>query len=173
MATWRQALEVAMTDEDVARLMAISRSRTEPASRVERAQMLLAPCPTLLAFRLPCWAVGATGAGAELPAVRSSRMQLADGRQLSARPRASPFLSQKTKSRSTRVGIFFSLFLGLALNRHLTTLDFLTSQIDIECLNLLHSHRFLDDAAAKIGAKHDRMEARCCWRCLQGKKLIK
>src|ERR1700726_1771658 len=42
MAEWRQAVEVAMTDEEVARLMAISRSRTEPASRVERAQMLLA-----------------------------------------------------------------------------------------------------------------------------------
>src|ERR1700723_253427 len=42
MAGWRQAVEVAMTDEDVARLMAISRSRTEPASRVERAQVLLA-----------------------------------------------------------------------------------------------------------------------------------
>src|SRR6202165_805213 len=42
MAGWRQACEVAMTDEEVARLMAISRSRTEPASRVERAQMLLA-----------------------------------------------------------------------------------------------------------------------------------
>src|ERR1700686_1227804 len=44
MAGWRQAVEVARTDEDVARLMAISRSRTEPASRVERAQMLLAYC---------------------------------------------------------------------------------------------------------------------------------
>src|SRR6202045_4968075 len=42
MAGWRQAVEVAMTDEDVARLMAISRSRTEPASRVSRAEMLLA-----------------------------------------------------------------------------------------------------------------------------------
>src|ERR1700682_604759 len=42
MATWRQALEVVMTDEDVARLAALSRSRTEPASRVQRAQMLLA-----------------------------------------------------------------------------------------------------------------------------------
>src|SRR6266567_3897956 len=42
MATWRQALEVGMTDEDVTRLMAVSRSRTEPASRVQRAQMLLA-----------------------------------------------------------------------------------------------------------------------------------
>src|ERR1700738_3468599 len=42
MAGWRQAVEVAMTDEDVGRFMAISRSRTEPASRVERAQMLLA-----------------------------------------------------------------------------------------------------------------------------------
>src|ERR1700736_6018159 len=42
MATWRQALEVVMTDEDVARLTALSRSRTEPASRVQRAQMLRA-----------------------------------------------------------------------------------------------------------------------------------
>ena len=42
MATWRQALEVVMTDEEVARLLTVSRSRTEPASRVQRAQMLLA-----------------------------------------------------------------------------------------------------------------------------------
>src|SRR6202043_3156222 len=42
MATRRQVLEVVMTDEDVARLTALSRSRTEPASRVARAQMLLA-----------------------------------------------------------------------------------------------------------------------------------
>src|SRR6266849_8329420 len=42
MATWRQALEAAMTDEEVARLVAVSRSRIEAASRVQRAQMLLA-----------------------------------------------------------------------------------------------------------------------------------
>jgi len=42
MATWRRAVEVVMRDEEVARLIALSRSRTEPASRVERAQMLLA-----------------------------------------------------------------------------------------------------------------------------------
>src|SRR5246127_201690 len=42
MATGRRALEVVMTDEDVLRLISISRSRTEPASRVQRAQMLLA-----------------------------------------------------------------------------------------------------------------------------------
>lgn len=42
MATWRQALAVVMTDEDVAGLITVSRSRTEPASRVQRAQMLLA-----------------------------------------------------------------------------------------------------------------------------------
>ena len=41
MARWRQAVELAMTDEEIARLAAISRSRTEPASRVERAQILL------------------------------------------------------------------------------------------------------------------------------------
>src|SRR6266436_545219 len=42
MARWRQAIELAMSGEDIEHLTAISRSRIEPASRVERAQMLLA-----------------------------------------------------------------------------------------------------------------------------------
>src|ERR1700746_1197835 len=42
MAGWRRAVELAMTDEEIERLTALSRSRTEPASRVSRAQMLLA-----------------------------------------------------------------------------------------------------------------------------------
>ena len=42
MAGWRRAVELAMTDEEIERLAAFSRSRTEPASRVSRAQMLLA-----------------------------------------------------------------------------------------------------------------------------------
>ena len=42
MAGWRQVIELAMTDEEIGRLTAIARSRTEAASRVERAQMLLA-----------------------------------------------------------------------------------------------------------------------------------
>jgi transposase len=41
MARWRQAVELAMTEDEIGRLTAISRSRTEAASRVERAQMLL------------------------------------------------------------------------------------------------------------------------------------
>src|SRR5437870_4022816 len=42
MAGWRQAMELAICVEDAALLSAIARSRTEPASRVQRARMLLA-----------------------------------------------------------------------------------------------------------------------------------
>jgi transposase len=42
MAGWRRAIELAIGEEDLASLSAIARSRTEPASRVERARMLLA-----------------------------------------------------------------------------------------------------------------------------------
>ena len=42
MARRRQAVELAMTGEDIETLTALSRSRTEAARRVERAQMLLA-----------------------------------------------------------------------------------------------------------------------------------
>ena len=44
MAKWRQAVELAMTEEEAEVLTALSRSRTEPASRVSRAAMLLAYC---------------------------------------------------------------------------------------------------------------------------------
>jgi hypothetical protein len=42
MTAWRQAIELAIGEKDLAALGAIARSRTEPASRVERARMLLA-----------------------------------------------------------------------------------------------------------------------------------
>ena len=42
MATWRHAVELAMTEEEIDTLTALSRSRSEPASRVSRAAMLLA-----------------------------------------------------------------------------------------------------------------------------------
>lgn len=42
MGGWRQAVELALSDEDIAKLTTISRSRTERGSRVTRARMLLA-----------------------------------------------------------------------------------------------------------------------------------
>jgi len=42
MTAWRRAIELSIGGADLARLASIARSRTEPASRVERARMLLA-----------------------------------------------------------------------------------------------------------------------------------
>ena len=42
MAAWRRAIELSFGDEDTAKLRSIAQSRTEPASRVERARILLA-----------------------------------------------------------------------------------------------------------------------------------
>ena len=42
MTARRRVVELAITDVDLSRMMAIARSRTEPASRVERARVLLA-----------------------------------------------------------------------------------------------------------------------------------
>jgi Winged helix-turn helix len=42
MAAPRLVIELTIEEEDVTKLMAVARSRTEPASRVERARMLLA-----------------------------------------------------------------------------------------------------------------------------------
>src|ERR1700682_1214250 len=42
MAAWRQAFDLALGGEDLARLKSIARSRAEPAIQVERARMLLA-----------------------------------------------------------------------------------------------------------------------------------
>ena len=42
MAAWRQAMELAIGEQDLVAVAAIARSRTEPASRVARARMLLA-----------------------------------------------------------------------------------------------------------------------------------
>src|ERR1035438_3792233 len=42
MTAWRRMIELSIEDKDLAKLVSITRSRTEPASRVERARMLLA-----------------------------------------------------------------------------------------------------------------------------------
>jgi hypothetical protein len=42
MPAWRRAIELSLGDEDTAKLKSMAQSRTEPASRVERARILLA-----------------------------------------------------------------------------------------------------------------------------------
>ena len=42
MAAWRRAIESSLGDADTTKLRSIAQSRTEPASRVERARILLA-----------------------------------------------------------------------------------------------------------------------------------
>src|SRR5437764_8462741 len=42
MAAWRRAIELSLEDADVEKLRSMAQSRTEPASRVERARILLA-----------------------------------------------------------------------------------------------------------------------------------
>src|SRR4051794_35713372 len=42
MAAWRRAIELSLTDKDTLKLRSIAQSRSEPASRVERARILLA-----------------------------------------------------------------------------------------------------------------------------------
>src|ERR1700746_3406642 len=42
MAAWRRAIELSLGDADVERLRSIAQSRSEPASRVERARIVLA-----------------------------------------------------------------------------------------------------------------------------------
>jgi transposase len=46
MAGWRQAIELAMSDEETGKLAVIARSGSEAARRVKRAQMLLGYCET-------------------------------------------------------------------------------------------------------------------------------
>jgi hypothetical protein len=42
MAAWRRAIDLSLEDADWAKLRSIAQSRTEPASRVDRARILLA-----------------------------------------------------------------------------------------------------------------------------------
>jgi hypothetical protein len=42
MAAWRRAIELSLGNADAAKLISIAQSRTEAASRVERARILLA-----------------------------------------------------------------------------------------------------------------------------------
>ena len=77
MAGWRQAIELALSEE-VTRLTAVTQSRTEPASRVERARMLLAYREDGSFF---CGGQGHRGAPSDRSALRRTSLGLwRDGR---------------------------------------------------------------------------------------------
>src|SRR5262249_23396851 len=67
MAGWRQAVELAVTSEEIAQLTSVSHSRTERASRVERARMLLAYRENSLVF---CRGAQARSAPSDGPTLR-------------------------------------------------------------------------------------------------------
>src|SRR5713226_1780368 len=69
VSAWRHVFELAIEEEDLSRLRAIARSRTEPASRVERAQMLLASRQLFVL----CGGQGFGSASSDSPALRGAR----------------------------------------------------------------------------------------------------
>jgi hypothetical protein len=66
MAGWRRPIELAVNDVEVAALEEISRSRSEPAIRVERARILLAYRKSLSFF---CGGACRGGAPSDGPAL--------------------------------------------------------------------------------------------------------
>src|SRR6201981_374970 len=70
MAAGRRAIELSLGDEDTAKLNSIAQSRTEPASRVERARILLAYREGSFVF---CGWPGARASPSDSPALRRAR----------------------------------------------------------------------------------------------------
>jgi hypothetical protein len=99
MAGWRQPIESAVNDVEVAALEEISRSRAEPAIRVERARMLLAYRESRSFLR---WGVrgGAPSDGPALHGAGRSRRAMAalDDRPRPARHRRSPLKPRASKT---------------------------------------------------------------------------
>src|SRR5271166_5298070 len=73
MTAWRRTIELSIGGEDLAKLVSITRSRTEQASRVERARMLLAyPGRPLVLCGGSCFG----GASSDGPALRRAGVGL-------------------------------------------------------------------------------------------------
>jgi hypothetical protein len=84
MAGWRRAVELAMSGEEIAKLTSVSRSRTEAASRVERAHMLLAYHENPSFFAV---AQSLGGASSDRAALRRTAMAYGPLEALDDRPR--------------------------------------------------------------------------------------
>jgi hypothetical protein len=97
MAALRKVLEISIGDADAAKLQSIARSRTEPASRVERARILLGyrDKPSLYAVGR---AVGVTHQTVQRCLVRATRFGAMAALDESPRPSKQPEITVEART---------------------------------------------------------------------------
>ena len=97
MAAPRRVVELAFSDENVAELTRIARSRTEPASRVERARMLLAyrESPSFYAVGR---SIGVTHQTVERCTRRAQTLGVMAALDDSPRPGREPVITEKART---------------------------------------------------------------------------
>jgi hypothetical protein len=97
MAAPRRVVELAFSDEEVAELARLAWSRREPASRVERARMLLA-CHETLSFYAVGRGIGVTHQTVERCVRRAERLGVLAALDDSLRPGREPVITDEART---------------------------------------------------------------------------
>jgi len=124
MAAWRRAIELSLGETDLEKLRMIARSRTEPASRVERARILLGYWENSSFSRWP----SARAAPSDGPALRRAGggrrpdgrigRSLSSGRSLRSRWEAKAWLTSLSCRKAKDLGYPHELWTTRLLARH-------------------------------------------------------